>query len=153
LIPYFAAKPKGCTTHVLKTGTMPVYVENLSHASPQDRRDLELIYADAPEWLLAPYPQASALIDDALANQCLLVGRFNGRLLGAARLERLADRWRLTHLCVRELTRGRGVAQRLLDETRRLAREADVPLVLAANPGQTAAQRLAAHHQLSLEAL
>src|SRR5690606_18888514 len=37
LIPYFAAKPKGCTTHVLKTGTMPVYVENLSHASPQDR--------------------------------------------------------------------------------------------------------------------
>jgi GNAT superfamily N-acetyltransferase len=149
----FRRQAQGLYDPLLKTGTMPVYVENLSLASPQDRRDLELIYADAPEWLLTPYPQASALIDAALANQCLLVGRFNGRLLGAARLERLADRWRLTHLCVRELTRGRGVAQRLLDEARRLAREADVPLVLAANPGQTAAQRLAAHHQLSLEAL
>ncbi len=132
---------------------MPVYVENLSNATAQDRRDLELIYADAPEWLLTPYPHASALIDDALASQCLLVGRFNGRLLGAARLERLADRWRMTHLCVRELTRGRGVAQRLLDEAQRMAGEAKVSLVLAAIPGQTEAQRLAAHHQLSLEAL
>src|SRR5690606_6717583 len=97
----FRRQAQGLYDPFLKTGTMPVYVENLSLASPQDRRDLELIYADAPEWLLTPYPQASALIDAALANQCLLVGRFNGRLLGAARLERLADRWRLTHLCVR----------------------------------------------------
>jgi GNAT superfamily N-acetyltransferase len=132
---------------------MPVYVELLAHATDQDRRDLEHIYADAPDGLLAPYADAGTLIAQALGERRLLAGRFNGRLLGAALLERRPDRWRLSHLCVRQLTRGRGVARRLLDEARRLAGEAGLPLVLAATPGQTAAQRLAEGQQLPLEPL
>ena len=53
-----------------------------------------------------------------------MVGRFNGRLLGAALLNKQTERWLLSHLCVRELTRNRGVARRILQEATRLAGEA-----------------------------
>lgn len=132
---------------------MPVHVETLTTASPQDRIDLTKIYADAPAWLLAPHADAEHLIAAGLERGTLIAGRFNDRLLGAALLERNDGCWRLSHLCVRRITRGRGVARRLLDEARRLAAQAGKPLHLAGPTDQLEAQALAARTQLPLDAL
>lgn len=132
---------------------MPVYVESVTQPSPQDLTDLAKIYADAPDWLLAPYSSADTLIAAALADGSLIAGRFNDRLLGAALLQRGDDAWRLSHLCVRKLTRKRGVGRRLLEETQRQASEADKPLRLAAPAGHLEASALAARTHLPLDPL
>ena len=130
---------------------MPVIVETLIEPSPQDRIDLAKIFADAPAWLLAPHTDAATLIEAALASQSLIGGRFNDRLLGAALLQRGATQWRLSHLCVRKITRRRGVGRRLVEESLRLAGEAGLPLHLAAPAEQLEAQALAARTHLPLE--
>ncbi|CAD5105913.1 acetyl-CoA sensor PanZ family protein [Zestomonas carbonaria] len=132
---------------------MPVIVEAVRQPSDQDRSDLAKIYADAPDWLLAPHADGAALVAAGLAAGTLIAGRFNDRLLGAALLERGDGHWRLSHLCVRKVTRGRGVGQRLLDEARRLAREAGAPLHLAAPAGHLESQALAARAGLPLDSL
>ncbi len=132
---------------------MPVYVESVTQPSPQDLTDLAKIYADAPEWLLTPYASAEALIAAALADGSLIAGRFNDRLLGAALLQRSDGAWRLSHLCVRKLTRKRGVGRRLLEETQRQASEAGKPLRLAAPAGHLEASALAARTHLPLDPL
>jgi len=132
---------------------MPVHVETLTSASAQDRLDLAKIYADAPDWLLPPHADAEQLIAAGLETGTLIAGRFNDRLLGAALLERNDDCWRLSHLCVRRITRGRGVARRLLDEARRLAAAAGKPLHLKGPDNQLESQALAAHLQLPLDSL
>lgn len=131
---------------------MPVVVELIREPAAQDRLDLAKIYVDAPAWLLQPYPDTEAMIAASLADGALLAGRFNDRLLGAARLERHADGWRLSHLCVRKLTRRRGVGRRLLEEAQRLATEAATTLTLVAPPDQLEAQALAARTHLPLVA-
>ncbi len=132
---------------------MPVYVESITQPSPQDLTDLAKIYADAPDWLLAPYSSADTLIAAALADGSLIAGRFNDRLLGAALLQRGDDAWRLSHLCVRKVTRKRGVGRRLLEETQRQASEAGKPLRLAAPAGHLEASALAARTHLPLDPL
>ena len=132
---------------------MPVYVEFVRQPSVQDHSDLAKIYADAPAWLLAPHADAEALIAAGIANGRLIAGRFNDRLLGAALLEQGADCWRLSHLCVRQITRQRGVGRRLLDESQRLASAAGRPLHLAAPAGHLASQALAARTGLPLDSL
>lgn len=132
---------------------MPVYVETVSQPSDQDHIDLAKIYADAPAWLFAPHADGAALVAAGVARGVLIAGRFNDRLLGAALLERFEDRWRLSHLCVRNITRRRGVARRLLDEARRRAAEANMPLYLAAPKDHLESQALAARSQLPLEVL
>ena len=84
---------------------MPVYVEFVRQPSAQDRSDLAKVYADAPAWLLAPHADADTLIAAGIASGRLIAGRFNDRLLGAALLQRGDDHWRLSHLCVRKVTR------------------------------------------------
>lgn len=125
---------------------MPVVFEALTLATEQDRQDLHKIYLDAPDGLLADQGGASTLI----ANGQLVAGRFNGRLLGAARLDRQAGVWQLSHLCVRKLTRRRGVAERLLCEAHRLARQAGAELRLLAPAGHLEARALAAKLDLPL---
>ncbi|MBD9483618.1 acetyl-CoA sensor PanZ family protein [Pseudomonas sp. PDM14] len=132
---------------------MPVFVETVTRPSAQDHTDLTKIYADAPAWLLAPYGSADALIASGIGKGILIAGRFNDRLLGAALLEPGSDRWRLSHLCVRKVTRRRGVATRLLDEAQRLAREAGLPLHLAAPKDHLESQALAARSGLPLDNL
>lgn len=122
---------------------MPVYFENAAQPSTQDLADLEKIYADAPSWLLTPYADAAALLQQGLANDTLVVGRFNSRLLGAALLEKHTDRWLLSHLCVRELTRNRGVARRILQEASRLAGEAGTVLQVVIPADQPELRQLA----------
>ena len=130
---------------------MPVFVESVTEPSQQDRIDLAKIFADAPAWLLAPHADAAALIEAGLADRSLIAGRFNDRLLGAALLQRGAPYWRLSHLCVRKITRRRGVGRRLVEESQRLASEAGVGLHLAAPQGQLEAQALAARAHLPLD--
>jgi GNAT superfamily N-acetyltransferase len=132
---------------------MPVAVEILSSPSEQDHADLAKIYADAPDWLLAPYASAAELIQQGLADERLVVGRFNDRLLGAALVARLDEGWRLSHLCVRQVTRQRGVGRRLVEETARLAREAGATLRLTAPAGHLESQALAARLHLPLDSL
>ncbi len=130
---------------------MPVVFEALPLATEQDRQDLHKIYLDAPDGLLTDLGGASTLIANALANGQLVAGRFNGRLLGAARLDRQAGVWQLSHLCVRKLTRRRGVAERLLCEARRLASQAGAELRLLAPVGHLEARALAAKLDLPLD--
>ncbi|MFZ6050166.1 acetyl-CoA sensor PanZ family protein [Pseudomonas sp. CR3202] len=132
---------------------MPVIVETLNSPSEQDRADLAKIYADAPDWLLAPYADAAELVERGLTAGLLVAGRFNDRLLGAALVERGEEAWRLSHLCVRKVTRHRGVGRRLVDEAARLAREAGKPLHLAAPKDHLESQALAARLHLPLESL
>ena len=132
---------------------MPVHVVAIDTPSAQDLIDLGKIYADAPDWLLAPYASAEALIEAGLSQRTLIAGRFNDRLLGAAILHRDEHAWRLSHLCVRKITRRRGVGKRILDETGRLAEEAGRPLRLSAPMEHLEAQALAARTHLLLEPL
>ncbi len=132
---------------------MPVFVEAVATPSAQDRTDLAKIYADAPDWLLAPYADAASLIEHGLASGTLIAGRFNDRLLGAALLVRGETVWQLSHLCVRKVTRRRGVAQRLVDEARRLARDAGCVLHLAAPNNHLEARAFAARAHLPLDPL
>ncbi|NKQ09649.1 acetyl-CoA sensor PanZ family protein [Pseudomonas sp. SST3] len=130
---------------------MPVYVESITEPSQQDRIDLAKIFADAPDWLLAPHASAEALIDSALTHGTLIAGRFNDRLLGAALLQRGAPHWQLSHLCVRKVTRNRGVGKRILEESQRLAGEAGQNLHLAAPAEHLETQALAARLHLPLD--
>lgn len=110
---------------------MPVVVELLGpNLSEQDHQDLLKIYADAPEGLLTPQQSSRTLIEEAAQAGHLLGARFNSRLLGAALLTPEANHWTLSHICVRALTRRRGVGSRLLDEATRRASEAGCPLQL-----------------------
>ena len=65
---------------------MPIIVEPLNQATSQDQQDLQKIYRDAPDWLFTPFAGDSQLIDACLQDGSLIAGRFNDRLLGAARL-------------------------------------------------------------------
>ncbi|MCU1736679.1 MULTISPECIES: acetyl-CoA sensor PanZ family protein [Pseudomonas] len=132
---------------------MPIVVESLTEATYQDQQDLQKIYLDAPAWLFAPQADGQQLIETALADGSLIAGRFNDRLLGAARLERRADLWLLSQLCVRKITRRRGVAERLVAEASRMARLAGAELRLLAPAGHPEAQALAAKLRIPLDPL
>ena len=130
---------------------MPVVVQHLTQPSDQDRQDLLKIYADAPQWLLAPFADANELVEHGLAQGHLFAGRFNDRLLGSAWIEQGADTWRLSRLCVRRITRHRGVARRLLEEAQRLAVLQGAALRLSAPDGQPEARCFAEYLGLTLE--
>ncbi len=67
---------------------MPIIVEPLNEATYQDQQDLQKIYRDAPDWLFTPFATDTQLIESCLQEGSLIAGRFNDRLLGAARLQR-----------------------------------------------------------------
>ncbi|POA20697.1 aspartate 1-decarboxylase autocleavage activator PanM [Pseudomonas sp. FW300-N1A1] len=130
---------------------MPIVVESLRDPSYQDQQDLQKIYQDAPHWLFAPFDGAAQLIEDSLLDGALIAGRFNDRLLGAARLERHSNTWQLSQLCVRKVTRRRGVAERLVCEAQAMAERAGAELHLLAPAGHLEAQALAAKLKLPLD--
>ncbi|VVN03133.1 acetyl-CoA sensor PanZ family protein [Pseudomonas fluorescens] len=132
---------------------MPIDVEAAKDASYQDQQDLQKIYRDAPEWLFAPFSGEAELIESALADGTLIAGRFNDRLLGAALLQRHHNVWYLSHLCVRKVTRRRGVAERLVNQAQKMASQAGAELRLLAPEGHFEAQALAARLQVPLEVL
>ncbi|EJM44812.1 acetyltransferase (GNAT) family protein [Pseudomonas sp. GM33] len=132
---------------------MPIIVEPLNQATSQDRQDLQKIYRDAPDWLFAPFSGEAQLIEDCLRDGTLIAGRFNDRLLGAARLQRHQDAWHLSQICVRKITRRRGVAERLVAEAQKMAAQSGMTLRLLAPAGHLEAQALATKLKLPLDVL
>jgi ribosomal protein S18 acetylase RimI-like enzyme len=130
---------------------MPIIVQALKDASYQDQQDLQKIYRDAPEWLFAPFSGETALIEGALADGSFIAGRFNDRLLGAGILQRRQGVWYLSHLCVRKVTRRRGVAERLVNQAQKMASQAGAELRLLAPAEHPEAQALAARLQIPLD--
>lgn len=132
---------------------MPIVVESLNEATCQDQQDLQKIYCDAPQWLLEPFTGEAQLIEACLLEGSLIAGRFNDRLLGAARLKRQLDVWHLSHLCVRKVTRRRGVAERLVREAQTMAAQSGATLRLLAPAGHLEARALAAKLNVPLDVL
>ena len=132
---------------------MPVIVELLNEATYQDQQDLQKIYRDAPDWLFAPFASDLQLIEACLRDGSLIAGRFNERLLGAARLQKHQDVWHLSQLCVRKITRRRGVAERLVNEAQAMASQSGATLRLLAPAGHLEAQALAAKLKVPLDTL
>ena len=130
---------------------MPIVVEHVSEATRQDQQDLQKIYQDAPSWLLEPFSDAAQLIQACLKEGSLIAARFNDRLLGAARLQRHQNAWHLSQICVRNITRRRGVAERLVSEAQRMALQDGAQLHLLAPAGQLTARALAAKLKLPLD--
>ncbi len=129
---------------------MPVYVEFLQSATYQDQSDLQKIYRDAPAWLIRPFADALQLVEHALSEESLIAARLNGRLLGAAYLQRQDECWELSHLCVRAPTRRRGVAEQLVLQAQKLAADsgAGLRLMTAVEPPEV--QALASKLQIPL---
>ncbi|WP_077044196.1 acetyl-CoA sensor PanZ family protein [Pseudomonas sp. KK4] len=132
---------------------MPIIVELLNEATYQDQQDLQKIFRDAPQWLFAPFSGGEQLIETSLREGSLIAGRFNDRLLGAARLMRQPHVWHLSHLCVRKVTRRRGVAERLAREAQAMAARSGATLHLLAPAGHLQAQALAAKLNVPLDVL
>ncbi|RON59065.1 acetyl-CoA sensor PanZ family protein [Pseudomonas frederiksbergensis] len=132
---------------------MPIIVEPLNEASYQDQQDLQKIYRDAPDWLFAPFAGEVQLIEGCLRDGSLIAGRFNDRLLGAGRLQRQQDVWHLSQICVRKITRRRGVAERLVSEAQKMALQSGAILRLLAPAGHLEAQALAAKLNVPLDVL
>jgi ribosomal protein S18 acetylase RimI-like enzyme len=101
---------------------MPVILEHLTDLSADDRSDLIKLYQDYPSPPThpshvekSPDKDPQHWISNNLSNGLLLfAGRFNGRLLCAVWAKPSPSGWQLLHLCVRSVTRRRGVARQLL---------------------------------------
>ncbi|HBW0976144.1 aspartate 1-decarboxylase autocleavage activator PanM [Klebsiella pneumoniae] len=87
---------------------MKLTIIRLQHFSDQDRIDLGKIWSSQ---------DLSTLTLDE--NHRLYAARFNERLLGAVRVTLRGVEGELSDLCVREVTRRRGVGQYLVEETLR----------------------------------
>lgn len=87
---------------------MKLTIIRLQHFSDQDRIDLGKIWPSQD--------LATLTLDD---NQRIYAARFNERLLGAVRVTLSGVAGELNALCVREVTRRRGVGQYLVEEAMR----------------------------------
>lgn len=116
---------------------MPVLLQTLQQTSdPALLEQLNKIYQDAePERLKLPGQTQGqpvdkfiqdVLNDDQRTFYCAL---FNERLIGALVTEQESETlWAISHLCVRKVTRRRGVGSRLLALTLMAAKEAGVTI-------------------------
>jgi len=96
---------------------MPIISTLVQNPSPQDRTDIHKIFKDYPE------PVSPADVDAWLNSGELYAASFNDRLLGACRLVSHADHWQVDFLCVRKVTRRRGVAYKLVLDLQALAQQ------------------------------
>ncbi|QCR37945.1 aspartate 1-decarboxylase autocleavage activator PanM [Nissabacter sp. SGAir0207] len=85
---------------------MRLSIERIGPLSQQDRLDLAKIW---PHQTPEQWQAAGALF----------AARFNARLLAAVKVEWTGDRGVMRDLCVREVTRRRGVGRYLLEEVQR----------------------------------
>ncbi|HNL24306.1 MAG TPA: acetyl-CoA sensor PanZ family protein, partial [Pseudomonadales bacterium] len=95
--------------------TMPVLLEQLVTPSAQDVADLIKIYHDDPGFAGQDEARIQRFVEERLQTHSLYGGRFNGRLLAAMVVDRQSTPWRMELLCVRSLTRRRGVARRMME--------------------------------------
>lgn len=99
---------------------MPVAVEVASSPlSPALENDLARIYADYPGFASAA--AAMGVLRDAVATgDTLYTGLFNAHHIAAVLVRGEGEVRHMRYLCVHGATRGRGVAERLVAEMRRL---------------------------------
>lgn len=102
---------------------MPVLVEALcSPISESVQDELQRVYIDSPAFDTPE--EAIDTISQALASgDTLYVGIFNSRLVAAVLVGNGEDARQMRYLNVHPATRGRGVAERLIAEVRRLETE------------------------------
>jgi GNAT superfamily N-acetyltransferase len=102
---------------------MPVLVSTLPRPlSDADKEGLSRIYADSPEF--EDIESALFRLENAvLSGAQLYVGIFNQRAIAAVLVEGASETRQMRYLCVHPATRGRGVADRLISEVRRLEAE------------------------------
>jgi len=98
---------------------MPIISQLVQNPSAQDRIDIHKIFRDYPE------PVNPTDVDTWLDAGELYAASFNDRLLGACRLVSQADRWQVDYLCVRTVTRRRGVAYKLVLDLKQLASDSN----------------------------
>lgn len=115
---------------------MPVTLHTVDHAcwteDAQAARDLSRIYADAPLERL-PSPADEFIRHHLSQGGVFCCARFNDRLLGAVAVQREHEAWWLSHFCVRETTRRRGVGSRLVALVGESARNEGCVLRVAAS--------------------
>ncbi|OOV87242.1 acetyl-CoA sensor PanZ family protein [Oceanospirillum linum] len=99
---------------------MPVLLTIVNDKTDQAHiEQLEKIYTDAQPERLAQLPNvnsAKSFVDTILQSQehSFYCGLFNDRLIAAAVITQQSNTWQISHLCVRSITRRRGVGSRLL---------------------------------------
>ena len=99
---------------------LPVHLEWIEAPSEQDWIDLNKLYKDAPaSWCDggSALPAQSYLTKKQLQGYKIAAGRFNDRLIVAAALKVNSEKvnaYFIEDLCVRALTRERGVAKQLM---------------------------------------
>lgn len=114
---------------------MPVYLEHISQPTEQDWIDLGKIYADAPQEWLSDTSDIKASLQPLIAQQTWIIGgRFNSRLLGAMQANKDENNVILQHLCVRDITRNRGVAHQLMHHLNSWADENGYTLIVKELP-------------------
>lgn len=114
---------------------MPVHLEHIEKPTPQDWIDLGKIYTDAPdEWLSDPTDHQQSLQSLLDSGKWLIAGRFNERLLGSMEAEKDGSIITLQHFCVRNVTKGRGVAHQMLHHINRWADTEQLTLVAEGVP-------------------
>lgn len=105
---------------------MPVYLEWVEQPSEQDWIDLEKLYKETPaswfEELGVDSVQGYVAFYQGDQQDRLAAGRFNDRLISTARLKATEEGYDISQLCVRSVTRQRGVAHQMMI---RLAQWAD----------------------------
>ena len=124
---------------------MPIYLQWLDTPSEQDCVDLEKLYADAPADWLSDSNQSCATDWASTRVACgdsLALGRFNDRIVCAAWVVKAADlelrqhSYEIKQLCVRSITRERGVAKQLLVRLCQWAGETQSSLYIADEAGK-----------------
>jgi ribosomal protein S18 acetylase RimI-like enzyme len=105
---------------------MPVLVSvAASPLTPQVMADMEKVYADSPEFASGA-AAAQVLAEATQAGETLYLGVFNGHNISSVLVRGENDSRHMRFLCVHHATRGRGVAERLVAEVRRIEQERGV---------------------------
>lgn len=94
---------------------MPVTVAKVELKDPAQRADLEKIYADSPNWMRRDLSPEDFLEQWIVPCDAIWGGWFNGRILGAVGIRETSEGSQLIGICVRKVTRRRGVAFQMME--------------------------------------
>ena len=94
---------------------MSVTIELLDLNDDAQRADLEKIYEDSPGWMRRNLEAVDFIKQWIEPCAQIWGGCFNGRIIGAVGIRETDDGQQLIGLCVREVTRRRGVAFQMME--------------------------------------
>lgn len=95
---------------------MPVTISRVDLDDPAQRADLEKIYADSPVWMRRDLSPEDFLERWIVPCDQIWGGWFNGRILGAVGIRDTDEGQQLIGICVRKVTRRRGVAYQMMEQ-------------------------------------